>query len=72
MTLSKNCSSSQGDSGGPLIRVPESGKATLFGILSTTTADCYRSSSFPGVWSSISNSTDVRRHLNWICDITGV
>ncbi|EYC01995.1 hypothetical protein Y032_0103g3583 [Ancylostoma ceylanicum] len=69
-TSFKNCCSFQGDSGGPLIRVPESRNATLFGILSTTSVNC--SLYFQGDWDSIGTSTDVRPHLNWICDITGV
>ncbi|EYC01999.1 hypothetical protein Y032_0103g3585 [Ancylostoma ceylanicum] len=61
-----------GDSGGPLIPAGASSKTTLFGVASTSYAKC-------SVFGPIGDESllgayyiDVRYHLDWICNITGV
>ncbi|CAJ0594690.1 unnamed protein product [Cylicocyclus nassatus] len=56
-----------GDSGGPLVK-KLNGKHYLFGITSGNNDD-----PDPKGWKPIANRfTDVRKHLHWICGLTGV
>ncbi|KAL6724678.1 hypothetical protein Aduo_019544 [Ancylostoma duodenale] len=61
-----------GDSGGPLIRVERSSKAVLFGITSGGNINCSLANPFKATELAHGLFIDVRHHLNWICDITGV
>ncbi|EYC01996.1 hypothetical protein Y032_0103g3584 [Ancylostoma ceylanicum] len=61
-----------GDSGGPLIPADASSKAVLFGITSEGNIDCLLTNPFKDESTFKGTFTDVRHHLDWICDITGV
>ncbi|EPB80468.1 hypothetical protein ANCCEY_00365 [Ancylostoma ceylanicum] len=59
-----------GKHGAPLFRYNRFGQATLFGTLADRDSDCSLSSKGNKVITG--NFTDVRKHLDWICSLTGV
>ncbi|KAL6725042.1 hypothetical protein Aduo_019867 [Ancylostoma duodenale] len=66
-TRNKNKTTCFGDSGGPLYRNNRMARATLYGITSASEVNCTEPFS-----EAVNYFIDVRKHLGWICDITGV
>ncbi|RCN28516.1 hypothetical protein ANCCAN_25742 [Ancylostoma caninum] len=59
----------QGKHGAPLFQYNRAGQATLFGAFVDRDLDCSRSSK--GNKAITGSFTDVRKHLDWICNLTG-
>ncbi|KAK5970401.1 Trypsin [Trichostrongylus colubriformis] len=66
---SKTASGCLGDSGGPLFQLAKNGKYALVGVYSGPSVKTKNGCGILNEWNIYS---DVRRHLKWICKLTGV